>query len=308
MTKGQTSKLELQKKKKKGAAPTQRWQRALPAGWIQGDFLPSSVTENDVLELVEHGMVVSKSWRLSEGETEPARKEGERVLLLSHVPRGHCLSECFERVATFQFGPSGPPRKLALPKGERIQIQPLVHVLIAVIRKGVTGTDLLETFLGRRIQLLQARHHAMWHYARPSDSTRSHPEDVSGETVSAWVRSITGACDNPVGARRVKPFRAENPPPNEEWTNWHYVVSNGNPAEEEEGSQEGSTDSAEYVSHSGEMRRRRKRRRRRMGIRARHPHHQSTEPSVAMTPLLHRLLPRPRVLRQLLPWLRVIGA
>ncbi|KAI4983941.1 hypothetical protein ZWY2020_040731 [Hordeum vulgare] len=92
----------------------------------------------------------------------------------------------------------------------------------------------------------------MWHYAGPSDSTRSHPEDVSGETVSAWVHSITGACDNPVGARRVKPFRAENPPPNEEWTNWHSVVSNENLAEEEEGSQEGSMDSAEYVSDSGE--------------------------------------------------------
>uniref|UniRef100_A0A8I6XNK0 Uncharacterized protein n=1 Tax=Hordeum vulgare subsp. vulgare TaxID=112509 RepID=A0A8I6XNK0_HORVV len=88
----------------------------------------------------------------------------------------------------------------------------------------------------------------MWHYAGPSDSTRSHPEDVSGETVSAWVRGITGACDNPVGARRVKPFRAENPPPNEEWTNWHSAVSNKNPAEEEEG----SADSAEYVSDIGE--------------------------------------------------------
>uniref|UniRef100_A0A8I6XAV1 Uncharacterized protein n=1 Tax=Hordeum vulgare subsp. vulgare TaxID=112509 RepID=A0A8I6XAV1_HORVV len=92
----------------------------------------------------------------------------------------------------------------------------------------------------------------MWHYAGPSDSTRSHPECVSGETVSAWVRGITGACDNPVGARRVKPFRADNPPLNEEWTNWYSAVSNGNPAEEEEGSQEGSADSAEYVSDNGE--------------------------------------------------------
>uniref|UniRef100_A0A8I6WT08 Uncharacterized protein n=1 Tax=Hordeum vulgare subsp. vulgare TaxID=112509 RepID=A0A8I6WT08_HORVV len=92
----------------------------------------------------------------------------------------------------------------------------------------------------------------MWHYAGPSDSTRSHPECVSGETVSAWVRGITCACDYPVGARRVKPFRADNPPPNEEWTNWYSAVSNENPAEEEEGSQEGSVDSAEYVSDSGE--------------------------------------------------------
>ncbi|KAI4991992.1 hypothetical protein ZWY2020_040378 [Hordeum vulgare] len=91
MTKGQTSKLESQKKKKKEAAPTQRRQRALLAGWIQGDFLPSSVKEDDLLELVEHGMIVNKSWRLPEGKTEPAPKEGERVLLLSHVFRGFSL-------------------------------------------------------------------------------------------------------------------------------------------------------------------------------------------------------------------------
>ncbi|KAI4987882.1 hypothetical protein ZWY2020_028640 [Hordeum vulgare] len=52
---------------------------------------PYSVTENDVLELVEHGMIVNKSWRLPEGKTEPAPKEGERVLLLSHVFRGFSL-------------------------------------------------------------------------------------------------------------------------------------------------------------------------------------------------------------------------
>uniref|UniRef100_A0A8I6XH90 Uncharacterized protein n=1 Tax=Hordeum vulgare subsp. vulgare TaxID=112509 RepID=A0A8I6XH90_HORVV len=38
----------------------------------------------------------------------------------------------------------------------------------------------------------------------------------------------------------------------QEWTNWFSPVSNGNPAEEEEGSQEGSVESAEYVSDSGE--------------------------------------------------------
>ncbi|KAI4987193.1 hypothetical protein ZWY2020_019993 [Hordeum vulgare] len=90
MTKGQTSKLESQKKKKKGAAPTQRRQRALPAGWIQGDFLPSSVTENDVLELVEHGMIVNKSWRLPEAET--AGQEGGHVLCSTMWPQASpCL-------------------------------------------------------------------------------------------------------------------------------------------------------------------------------------------------------------------------
>ncbi|MQL25226.1 hypothetical protein EI011_24365, partial [Escherichia coli] len=72
MTKGQTSKVEARKKKGKAATPAQRRQRTLPAGWIQGDFLPSTVTKNDTLELVEQGMIENKSWRLpAEGETEP---------------------------------------------------------------------------------------------------------------------------------------------------------------------------------------------------------------------------------------------
>ncbi|KAI4995026.1 hypothetical protein ZWY2020_034929 [Hordeum vulgare] len=92
----------------------------------------------------------------------------------------------------------------------------------------------------------------MWYYTGPEDSTRTNPECVTGELVASWVLNITGACDNPRGAWRVKPFRADNPPPNEAWTNWFSPVSNGNPAEEEEGSQEGSVESVEYVSDSGE--------------------------------------------------------
>ncbi|KAI4986833.1 hypothetical protein ZWY2020_019463 [Hordeum vulgare] len=91
MTKGQTSKMEARKKKNKAAA-AQRWQQPLPAGWIQGDFLPSTVMEGDLLELVEHGQLVHKSWRLpADDEVEPAPREGERVLLLSHVHRGSPL-------------------------------------------------------------------------------------------------------------------------------------------------------------------------------------------------------------------------
>ncbi|KAI5006514.1 hypothetical protein ZWY2020_033757 [Hordeum vulgare] len=93
MMKGQTSMLESQKKKKKKAAAPAQWrQRALPAGWIQGDFLPSMVTKDDLLELVEQGLIENKSWRLpAEGEMEPAPQEGERILLLSHVYRGFSL-------------------------------------------------------------------------------------------------------------------------------------------------------------------------------------------------------------------------
>ncbi|KAI5005478.1 hypothetical protein ZWY2020_032721 [Hordeum vulgare] len=92
MTKGQTSKMEARKKKGKAAAPAQRRQRPLPAGWIQGDFLPSTVTEGDLLQLVEDRMIIHKSWRLpAENEVEPAPREGERVLLLSHVYRAFSL-------------------------------------------------------------------------------------------------------------------------------------------------------------------------------------------------------------------------
>ncbi|KAI4990921.1 hypothetical protein ZWY2020_039292 [Hordeum vulgare] len=237
MTKGQTNKMEARKKKTKAAA-AQRRQRPLPAGWIQGDFLPSTVTEGDLLELVEHGQLVHKSWRLpADDEVEPAPREGERVLLLSHVHR--------DRPA--------PPKQLALSKAEKNDIQPLVEALVDVVRRGVTGIDLLEVFIGRRIQPLQARHHAMWHYTGPEDSTRTNVEGILEEKVTSWVLQITGPCENPKGARRVTPYSADNPPSNQEWTNWSSPVSNGNPEEEEEeGSQEGSVESAEYVSDSGE--------------------------------------------------------
>uniref|UniRef100_A0A8I6YRC7 Uncharacterized protein n=1 Tax=Hordeum vulgare subsp. vulgare TaxID=112509 RepID=A0A8I6YRC7_HORVV len=93
----------------------------------------------------------------------------------------------------------------------------------------------------------------MWHYTGPEDSTRTNVVGVTEERVTSWVLQITGPCENPKGSRRVKPYSADHPPPNQAWTNWFSPVSNGNPAEEEEeGSQEGSVESAEYVSDSGE--------------------------------------------------------
>ncbi|KAI5011923.1 hypothetical protein ZWY2020_024057 [Hordeum vulgare] len=93
----------------------------------------------------------------------------------------------------------------------------------------------------------------MWHYTGPEDSTRTNVLGVTEEKVASWVLQITCACENPRGSRRVRAFCADNPPPNQKWTNWFSPVSNGNPAEEEEeGSQEGSVESAEYVSDSGE--------------------------------------------------------
>ena len=75
--------------------------------------------------------------------------------------------------------------------------------------------DLLEVFLGRRIQPLQARDHAMWHYTGPEDSTRTNVVGVTEERVTSWVLQITGPCENPKGSRRVRPYSADHPPPNQ---------------------------------------------------------------------------------------------
>ena len=72
--------------------------------------------------------------------------------------------------------------------------------------------DLLEVFLSRRIQPLQARDQSMWMYSWAGDTSRVHPEEVAAKTVAQWLRGITGNKDNPRGARRVNPFSDSNQP------------------------------------------------------------------------------------------------
>ena len=95
---------------------------------------------------------------------------------------------------------------------EKAQVKVLVERVIQLVRDGVTGMDLLEVFLGRRIQPLQARDHPMWTYFGLEDSTRIHPEDVSEDILEKWVMGITGNKDNPRGSRRVIPFDHSHQP------------------------------------------------------------------------------------------------
>ena len=88
----------------------------------------------------------------------------------------------------------------------------LVEKVVQLINEGVTGLDLLEVFLSRRIQPLQARDHPMWLYSGPEDTTRVHPEEVSSKTVAMWLKGITSNQDNARGSRRVIPFRDDNLP------------------------------------------------------------------------------------------------
>lgn len=56
------------------------------------------------------------------------------------------------------------PRTITVFEEEKVEVEMLVAEVINFVRNGLAGMDLPDTFLGRRIQPLQARDHAMWHY------------------------------------------------------------------------------------------------------------------------------------------------
>ena len=104
------------------------------------------------------------------------------------------------------------PSSLTVTPEEKGEVSILVDQVVNLVREGVTCMDLLEVFLSRRIQPLQARDHLMWMYSGPGDTARAHPEEVGEETVAQWLRSITGNKDNPRGSKRVLPFNADHEP------------------------------------------------------------------------------------------------
>ena len=104
------------------------------------------------------------------------------------------------------FGSSGEALPLKVVLEDKAQVKVLVERVVQLIRDGVTGMDLLEVFLGRHIQPLQARDHPMWMYSGLEDSSRIHPKDISEDTLEKWLMGITINKDNPRGSRRVIPF------------------------------------------------------------------------------------------------------
>jgi len=63
----------------------------LPRGWIQGDWIRSTIRQDDLDDLAEEGLIPHGSARLPEDETEPRPREGECVLLATHIDRGFSL-------------------------------------------------------------------------------------------------------------------------------------------------------------------------------------------------------------------------
>ena len=104
------------------------------------------------------------------------------------------------------------PSPLKVTPAEKVEVNMLVERVVQLVHDGAIGMDLLEVFLSRRIQPLQARDHPMWMYSGIDDSTRIHPEEVDEETVAQWLQGITGNKDNPRGSRRIPPVDNTNEP------------------------------------------------------------------------------------------------
>ena len=98
------------------------------------------------------------------------------------------------------------PSSLKVIPVEKAQVKMLMEQVVQLIRDGVTGMDLLEVFLQRRIQPLLYRGHPMWLYSGTEDTTRVHPDEVDDATMERWLTAITGNKDNPRGARRIPPL------------------------------------------------------------------------------------------------------
>ena len=59
----------------------------LPKGWVQGDWIQSTITEKDLLDMANEGLIPHGAARLPGKEWQPQPEEGECVLLATHVDR-----------------------------------------------------------------------------------------------------------------------------------------------------------------------------------------------------------------------------
>ncbi|KAM3274628.1 hypothetical protein ACQJBY_043583 [Aegilops geniculata] len=141
------------------------------------------------------------------------------------------------------------PSALKVTPAEKPEVKVLVERVVQLVHDGVTGMDLLEVFLRRRIQPLQARDHPMWMYSGIEDTTRIHPEEVDEDTVEQWLRGITGYKDNPRGSRRIPPLSNSYEP--DKALIEMYSMPNGEQEQDPEGEASGG-ENGEWHSDGGE--------------------------------------------------------
>ena len=108
----------------------------------------------------------------------------------------------------FSFDRVQTPSSLKVTAAEKAETGMLVERVVQLINQGVTGMDLLEVFLSRRIQPLQARDHSMWMYSGAGDTARVHPEEVDAKTVAEGHHREQG---QPQGRQESQPFQRQQP-------------------------------------------------------------------------------------------------
>ena len=97
MVKEKTAALERAKKataKAKGRATSRgrsSSRAGLPQGWVQGDWICSTIRQKDLDDLANERLIPHGSARLPRKEWQPQPQEGECVLLATHVDRGFSL-------------------------------------------------------------------------------------------------------------------------------------------------------------------------------------------------------------------------
>ena len=102
----------------------------------------------------------------------------------------------------FSLNRAEKPSSLKVTPEEKAQVKVLVGRVVQLVRDGVTGMDLLEVFLRRGIQPLQARDHLMWMYSGLDHTTRIHPEEVDEATLEGGCQVSQGTKtipEEPVG-------------------------------------------------------------------------------------------------------------
>ena len=84
-----------------------------------------------------------------------------------------------------------------------------------MLNTGVTGVQLIYTFLKRRVYPLQQRAHPMWAYEGTHDATRISAVELSANELDTLVKSVTSYTAEATFnyACATDPFSWENPLP-----------------------------------------------------------------------------------------------
>src|SRR3954465_12708470 len=86
-----TKKAAVQGKGKKSARGGSSSRTSLPRGWMQGDWMPTVLRQEDLDDMVEGRVIPHEAGRLPGREVEPQPLDGECILLATHIDRGFSL-------------------------------------------------------------------------------------------------------------------------------------------------------------------------------------------------------------------------